>query len=123
MHYRIRDGLSLQGLDEYVTLFTEVPFDDMPIYLDACDIAVSHFNFHGKWPHNCSIKHMEYLSMGKPTVATRVGEVNYAIQNGKNGYLCEEGDIDAFVSSIVSLSNSVHMRRSLGRAGRKQYLN
>ena len=67
-----------------------VPFYEMPSLLNCCDILISHFNFHGKWPHNCSIKHLEYLALGKPTVATNVGEVNFTIEQNLNGILCGE---------------------------------
>ena len=77
-----------------------------------------HFNFHGKWPHNCSIKHLEYLSLGKPVVATDVGEVNFAIEHNVNGILCNEGDVEGFAKSILTLSSDKLMRKKLGNAGR-----
>ena len=92
----------------------------MPSYLNCCDIFISHFNFHGKWPHNCPIKHLEYLALGKPTVATDVGEVNFAIEHNKNGFLCKEGDVMGFGDSILKLSSDEELRNQLGASGRSK---
>ncbi len=104
-------------LSNFVKLSVEVPFSEMPNVLNICDICLSHFNFHNKWPHNCSIKHLEYLALAKPVVATDVGEVNFAIENGINGYLCKEGAIDDYVNAIDLLAKSKKLRQQLGRTG------
>mgnify|MGYP001325351596 CR=1 FL=1 len=103
-----------------VKLVQQIPFKNMPKILNLCDICLSHFNFHKKWPHNCSIKHLEYLSLSKPVVATNVGEVNFAIENGINGYLCEEGRIDEYVEAIINLAKKPNLRESFGIAGRNK---
>ena len=111
-------AVSRTEISPRVKIIKQVPFSDMPIYLNACDILVSHFNFRGKWPHNCSIKHMEYLSVAKPVVATDVGEVNFAIEHGINGLLCNEGDVDGFAKAIVELASDASLRATFGAAGR-----
>jgi glycosyltransferase involved in cell wall biosynthesis len=102
----------------YVKLHVEIPFNEMPEILNICDICVSHFNFHKKWPHNCSIKHMEYMASGKPVVATDVGEVNFAIENDINGFLCREGKVLDYVNAIDRLANNPNLRKKFGNAGR-----
>ena len=92
-------------IENSTIILCQIPFEEMPKYLNCCDIFISHFNFHGRWPHNCSIKHLEYLSLGKPTIATNVGEVNFAIEHEENGLLSEEGNIDQFSDSIIRLAN------------------
>ena len=88
--------------------------------LNLCDICLSHFNFHKKWPHNCSIKHLEYLALAKPVVATDVGEVNFAVENSINGYLCKEGEIDEYVDAIDRLARDHFLRQKLGDNGRNK---
>jgi len=114
----IKKHLSGLGISHKVKTLLQVPFKNMPAYLNCCDILISHFNFHGKWPHNCSIKHLEYLSLGKPVVATNVGEVNFAIEHNVNGVLCDESDIKGFAQSILALSSDEVTRRRLGESGR-----
>ena len=118
----VDETIKKHDLTSITTIMGQVPFSKMPSLLSCCDILISHFNFHGKWPHNCSIKHLEYLSLGKPTVATDVGEVNFAIEHNVNGLLCVEGDVDQFSESIIRLALDPILRDQLGRAGRKKAL-
>jgi len=108
------------NLSKFVKLKIAIPFNNMPNFLNLCDICLSHFNFHSKWPHNCSIKHLEYLALAKPVVATDVGEVNFAIENKINGFLCEEGQINQYVDSIDLLANNANIRKKFGLAGRNK---
>ena len=115
---KIRD----YNLQNSTKVLCQVPFYEMPSLLNCCDILISHFNFHGKWPHNCSIKHLEYLALGKPTVATNVGEVNFAIEQNLNGILCGEGNEEQFAKSIVHLAKNPDLRKKFGIAGREKAL-
>jgi len=114
----IHKSLRNYNISDSVKILSQVPFSKMPGVIDICDICISHFNFHGGWPHNCSIKHMEYLAMGKPVVATNVGYVNFAIENDINGLLIDEGDIDGFAKAILELANDAEKRKRLGASGR-----
>ncbi len=110
------------NLEGSVSLEFEIPLLEMPSKLSQCDILVSHFNFHGVWPHNCSIKHLEYMALSRPVVATKVGEVNFAIRNGHNGLLVEEGDETSFAEAILNLLNNKEYAIQLGKNGRDDIL-
>jgi len=99
-----------------------IPLNKMPMKLSMCDVLISHFNFHGVWPHNCSIKHLEYMSLGKPVVATNVGEVNFAIEDGISGLMIKEGDERGFADSILRLLKDKDYSKKLGENGRKKVL-
>lgn len=114
----IQKAVQKHNVSDSVLILPQVPFMEMPYILDICNILISYFNFHGKWPHNCSIKHMEYLAMGKPVVATRAGYVNYAIENNVNGFLIEEGDKDGFIKAILKLINDKDLCKKFGDNGR-----
>ena len=104
-------------IENSTIILCQIPFEEMPKYLNCCDIFISHFNFHGRWPHNCSIKHLEYLSLEKPTIATNVGEVNFAIEHEENGH-CRKKVI-LINSQIQSrLANDKQLRIELGISGR-----
>ena len=90
----------------------------MPDVLNMCDILISHFNFHGVWPHNCSIKHHEYLAVGKPVVATNVGYVNFAVEDKVHGVLVDEGDVNGFANAILQLVADKDKREIYGNNGR-----
>jgi glycosyltransferase involved in cell wall biosynthesis len=119
----VKEMVSDKNLCENIELKFQLNLKDMPKELNSCDILISPFNFKGKWPHICSIKHLEYLSVAKPVVATNAGEVNFAIKDNHNGFLISEGDIEDFVNKIVTLSKSKTLRESLGNQGRKDVIN
>ena len=61
--------------------------------------------------------------MGKPTVATDVGEVNFAVEHNINGLLTGEGDVNGFVDAVLSLASDRNLRIKFGVAGRKKAVN
>ena len=118
----ISSQINLANLSDDVKYLVNIPFNKMSEVLNICDICISHFNFHNKWPHNCSIKHLEYLACSKPVVATNVGEVNFAIEDGVNGFLCREGDVDQFANAINALALNKTLRDELGQRGYKKVI-
>ena len=103
------------------TFTGRVSHDDVPAYLDACDILVS--------PHvpatdgseffGSPTKMFEYLSMAKPVIASRLGQVADVIRDGENGLLVEPGDARALASAIERLARDKSLRVRLGVAGRQ----
>jgi len=108
-----------RNLSKFITFTGRIPYDEVPAYLDTCDIYVSHFNFQQSLPHICTIKHLEYLAMGRPTVATNIGYVNFAIRHKENGLLVPQSDIDGFARAIVTLATDPILRDRLGRQARR----
>lgn len=103
------------------TFTGRVSHDNMPAYLDACDILVS--------PHIAAAdgseffgsptKLFEYLSMAKPVIASRLGQVADVIRDGENGLLVEPGDAGALARAIERLAQDELLRARLGAAGRE----
>lgn len=103
------------------TFTGRVSHDDVPAYLDACDILVS--------PHvpaadgseffGSPTKLFEYLSMSKPVIASRLGQIADVIHDGENGLLIEPGDASALAGAIERLARDESFRGRLGTAGRQ----
>lgn len=108
-----------KGLENRVIFTGMIPFNEMPDYLSACDIFASYFNYKDKIPHNCSMKHLEYLAMGRPTIATDIGNINFAIEHNKNGFLVKQGDIEGFAEYITKLAKDKSLRERLGKQARE----
>lgn len=49
---------------------------------------------------------IEAMAAGLPVVASAVGSAPECIEDGRNGYLVEPGDVDAFVSACLTLLSS-----------------
>ena len=119
-HDEIESKINENGLNDSINTFYSIPLDQMPEKLGECDLLISHFNFHGVWPHNCSIKHLEYMAMGKAVIATNVGEVNFAIKHNISGLLVDESDEDKFANEILRLLQDTTLARNLGNQARNQ---
>lgn len=108
-----------KGLNRSVIFTGQVLFDDVPAYLDACDVLVSHFNYKGVLPHGGSIKHIEYMAIGKPVIASKAGFANFAISHMSTGILVDEGDTASFADAMVKLAKNPQLRVALGKQARK----
>jgi glycosyltransferase involved in cell wall biosynthesis len=65
---------------------------------------------------------IEAMAMGKPVVAYRSGALPELITHGDNGFLTEEGKIQAFQECIVTLLKSADMRHRIGESARQSVL-
>ncbi|MBN1804356.1 MAG: glycosyltransferase [Sedimentisphaerales bacterium] len=61
----------------------------------------------------------EALWKGTPVIASNVGGLPAQIENGKNGYLCEPGNINGFAERIVHLLKNPEEGRFLGQNARE----
>jgi glycosyltransferase involved in cell wall biosynthesis len=103
------------------TFTGRVSHEEVPAYLDACDILVS--------PHvpltdgsdffGSPTKLFEYLAMAKPVIASRLGQVADVIFDGENGVLVEPGNLKALARAIDRLARDESLRLRLGAVGRK----
>jgi glycosyltransferase involved in cell wall biosynthesis len=59
---------------------------------------------------------LEYGCSAKPVVVTNVGEIPLLIQDGKNGFMVETGNVPAFYNSLVQLMNNETLRNDFGKA-------
>lgn len=104
-----------------ITFTGRVSHDDVPAYLDACDILVSpHVPANdGSEFFGSPTKLFEYLSMAKPVVASRLGQIAEVIRDTENGLLVEPGDANALARAIETLAQDESLRKRLGAAGRQ----
>lgn len=63
---------------------------------------------------------LEAASAGKPVVATRVGGIPDAVQDGSSGILVEPGDYAGLSRAIVALLRDASWRAALGEYGRSR---
>lgn len=104
-------------LNGAVTFTGNVPYDDIPRYIAAMDIAVAPYipseNF-----YYSPIKIFEYMAMGKPVVGGRIGQVEEVITDGETGVLFEPGNIAALHAALAQLVSDSPLCRRLGENAR-----
>ncbi len=62
---------------------------------------------------------MEAMSMSLPAIATDVGGTNEVIENGKNGFLADFGDVETFGNHIKKLVDNADLRLRMATEARK----
>ena len=67
---------------------------------------------------NLSNALLEAMSIGLPTIVTRVGGNPEVVRHGVTGYLVEPGDASAMARHLVGLQGDPMLRSRMGQAGR-----
>lgn len=62
---------------------------------------------------------LEGMACGRPILGTNIGGVPEMIEDGKNGYLMEPGDVDRLGECILKLSSDSELRQQMGRRSRE----
>lgn len=117
-HEKLRSQLAARVREGNATLIPPVPYAEVPSYLDAADILVvprpwsrtAHYGFPSKLP--------EYMAMGKPVIATRVGDQRLVIEDGETGILVSPNNSQE-LSSALQLLKDRGVRARLGQAARQ----
>lgn len=114
---QLENYAQMHDLNGAVTFTGNVPYDDIPRYITAMDIAVAPYipseNF-----YYSPIKIFEYMAMGKPVVGGRIGQVEEVIANGETGVLFEPGNIAALQAALAQLVSDSPLCRRLGENAR-----
>jgi glycosyltransferase involved in cell wall biosynthesis len=103
-----------------VVLTGLVPHAEVPSYLAACDILVSP---HGRQADGGEFfgsptKLYEYMAMGKPIVASAVGQIADVLEDGRSALLVPPDDPHALCVAIGRLVADPTLRNKLGEQAR-----
>lgn len=102
---------------EYFSFVGQVPYDKVPIYINACDICVSPFtNAIGEYVGVSPLKIYEYLACGKPVVSSKFPDLQF-IEDSNCGILIEPENILELKRAVINLLNDKNLRLELGSNG------
>ncbi|WP_437187873.1 glycosyltransferase family 4 protein [Planctomicrobium sp. SH668] len=65
---------------------------------------------------------VEAMGCGRPVIGSRIGGLQWVIDEGKTGLLCEPGDAFELATQIAKLLNEPALRAQMGTAGRQKFL-
>lgn len=118
----VRFEVARHGLGGSVVTTGLVPQDDGPAHLACFDIAVAPTvpNPDGSAFFGSPTKLFEYLAMGRPIVASAIGQVTEIITDGETGLLVPAGDADALAEALARLAADPLLRARLGSAARAE---
>ncbi len=106
------------GLKDHVLFTGHVEFSKVPQYIASFDICVTPDPSN---PYNDScttLKTMEYMAIGKPTVAFRTKENE--ITAGDAALYADENNIEEFAELILKLADDPELRERMGKIGRQR---
>jgi len=83
-------------LTNYVKLVGEIPHDELPFWMDACDLFVL-----PSLSESFGVTQIEAMACGKPIVATINGGSEGIIVNEKLGYLVEPKNSDDLAENML----------------------
>lgn len=109
------------NLESKVIFTGFVNFDDVPAYISAFDVCVTPDPLN---PYNDScttIKTMEYMALGKPTIAFDTSENKITAQD--SALYAENNDVDFLAEMAIKLLDDPELRAKLGRRGRERIKN
>lgn len=73
----------------------------------------------GRWEAGkCGYKLIQYMACGIPVVASAVGENNYIVSEGENGFLVRS--VEEWVAALRALADDPERARAMGLAGRRR---
>ena len=110
----VGDGPEREKLEKYalendlngMATFTGlVPYDAIPQYIAAMDIAVAPYKPSANFYHS-PLPLFEYMAMGKPVVAGSIGQIQEVIKNGENGLLYAPGNIAQLATTLSKLADN-----------------
>lgn len=118
----VRDGEDKKFFDEFksansqlpITVTGPVPHEDIPAYYALMDVLV-HPSLRDGMPNAA----LEAMACGLPVIATPVGGILDALEDGENGVLVNVNDAAVLAGKIVELLDDPQKRAGLGQRARE----
>ena len=110
------------GLKEKVIVVPPQPYELMPKYLSAFDIACSPKIDCDENRAASPIKIYEYMAMGLPMVVSAVGQPVSVIENGVDGFLVNPGDEKDLERTLEHNIQNPHLAQEFGQKAREKVI-
>lgn len=103
------------GISDKVRFMGYVQYEKIPEVLSIADVAVAPYKEVGIPFFNSPIKVFEYLSAGKPIVATKIGQIAEVLKDQHTALLVTPGNIDELANAIIRLAHDEQLRNYLAK--------
>ena len=111
---RVARYVKNKSLDKNIKFAGFVPYEDLKVLYQACDIFVL-----PSFGEGDPIALKEALASGKPLIGTKVGGIPAQIKDGWNGFLVEPGNEKQLAEKIRYLIDNPEERERMGENSRK----
>jgi phosphatidylinositol alpha-1,6-mannosyltransferase len=121
----IKTAVATLRLENHVRLLGSLSDADVIKLYQACELVILPALDMKDDVEGFGIVALEAAAAGKPVVATRVGGIPDAVEDGKSGVLVEPGDYEGLSELIISLLRDPELSLSMGsyahRRANKEY--
>jgi glycosyltransferase involved in cell wall biosynthesis len=119
----LRARVDVLGLKESVIFCGRRPLAQMPAFINAADICLAPF-FDERSPYTglSPLKLFEYMSCGKPVIASGLGGLDEVFESHDIGEVVSSSDPKKWTPVILSLLNNPDRMKSCGENGRRAVL-
>jgi glycosyltransferase involved in cell wall biosynthesis len=108
------------GLSDKFTFTGRLPYEQVPLYINAADVCVAPFIKERNSKIGLSaLKTYEYLACGKPIVASSIPGVQDLIESSGGGIPVTPEDPEKLAAAIVRLLSDEKARAAMGKKGRR----
>lgn len=111
----IRPVCEESGVMQMIEHLGPIPMTQRAEYFRKADIFVL-----PSYGEGFPVSVLEAMAACLPIIATQVGGIPELIENGKEGFLIEAGDIDALADRILKLAQDAALRKQMGAQGRQK---
>ena len=109
------------NVDKAFRFLGVIPYDKLPIFLNAADICVAPFK--EDRGETSPLKLFDYMACGRPVVCSDIPSLKSLIEATDGILAVRPDDSDALASGLISLLNDDAMREHMGNEGRKYAVN
>ena len=95
---KVRDQVRHLGIDANVHFTGYLPYDDLSLYLNAADIAISIPSWDGT-----AMAILEAMACGVPLIVSDLASNREWIEDGKNGYIVQPRDHEQLTARMIEL--------------------
>jgi len=114
----------LKSASDNVIFTGRIEHIKVPTYLAAADILVAPYKLEEVFKdigfYNSPVKLFEYMAMGKPIIASNIGQLGEILEHGKTGLLIEPGNYKELTEYILTLLEDEQLKRKLGKNARSE---
>jgi len=115
----IRPLIASLELEANVIMPGWIPHQEVPAYINACDIGAMTLRATLNHDNYLSFKLFEYWGCGLPVVVTKLKAIGRIVKDGENGLVCSSEDVDAYAAAFLRLIEDRELATSMGAAGRE----
>jgi glycosyltransferase involved in cell wall biosynthesis len=90
-------------LQKYFHFYGIVPYEELQEALSSADAIIIPYSNLSGMHYQSNVKVFEFMSLGKPIIASDVGELRKYLEDGKAGYVVEPENVSELSAALLSV--------------------